>query len=154
MSVNVDGNIRGHTQRDSEFFTIQRSEFFIVTVLVITYFAWLAWPVVGSAAENIRLVSVFSADEAVYGRLVEEAMTHPLPWAGQSPRFLKNVNPDLVIVNQAVAARFAEIDQATQYDRGQLEFMEKYEYYKGLQQETLGYRLVHDFGDVQVYEKQ
>jgi hypothetical protein len=48
-------------------------------MLVTTYFVWFAWPIVWTASENIRIVSVFNADEAHHLQIIRDAISQRTP---------------------------------------------------------------------------
>lgn len=76
------------------------------------------------------------------------------PWAGETISTLKIFEPDVVVVNQAIASRFSNASWATNYAWGESNFMKKLEYYEGLKNGDFGYTLARDFGEIQVYAKE
>jgi 4-amino-4-deoxy-L-arabinose transferase-like glycosyltransferase len=53
----------------------QRLEFLLVLALIALYFIWFAWPSVWTASDNLRLVSVFSSDEANHLYTLKQAIS-------------------------------------------------------------------------------
>lgn len=83
--------------------------------------------------------------------LFPEAYVTPF---GGTLQLLETVDPDVVIVSNEIADRFSGVRQATAYARDESDSLAKRDYYKVLRGEEIGYALVRDFGDVQVYERQ
>ena len=75
------------------------------------------------------------------------------PDIGGTIELLRVRDPQVVIVSKKIAARFSEISSARNYVRGASKFLKKNSYYEGMRHGKLGYALVRDFGDVQVYAK-
>ena len=50
-------------------------ELLILTILVIIYVAWFMWPIIGTGADSLRLVSVFNSDESTYAGVVRQALS-------------------------------------------------------------------------------
>lgn len=73
-------------------------------------------------------------------------------WGG-TIEILEELKPDIVIVNKSISDRFSNIREATRYAEGENEFIEKHEYYKEMREETAGYTLIRDFGDIRVYAR-
>ena len=59
---------------ESEAKKIPPFELILLGLLVGAYFAWFAWPLVGAASENFRLVSAFVGDEAIYADRVAQLL--------------------------------------------------------------------------------
>jgi len=78
---------------------------------------------------------------------------HVTPFGG-TLQLLEAVDPDIVIVSSEIADRFSDVGQATVYVRDENYFLAKRDYYEALHREEIGYVLVCDFGDVQVYARQ
>jgi len=57
----------------------RRIEILLLVTLVTTYFVWFAWPIVWTASENLRLISVFSAEEAHHLRIIRDAIIQRNP---------------------------------------------------------------------------
>jgi hypothetical protein len=72
---------------------------------------------------------------------------------GGSIKELRDINPDVVIVNRKISGRFHDDRKSSAYYLGEAVFKKKYDYYKALRDGTIGYPLVRDFGDVQIYER-
>ena len=62
-------------------------------------------------------------------------------------------NPELVIVNDHMSSRFPNKSRASKFAGGEETYMESYNFYRLIRQDSLSYRLVKDFGPVQIYEK-
>lgn len=74
-------------------------------------------------------------------------------WGGDI-QLLEALDPDVMIVNRVISDRFSDIRRATEYVTGESDFKKKYEYYAALKDGKVGYTLIRDFGDIQVYAKQ
>ena len=72
---------------------------------------------------------------------------------GGTLELLRAFRPDVVIVNERVAWRFADPSRAEAFVSGPRRFREHHAYYDGLRGESLGYSLVRDLGGVRVYAK-
>lgn len=81
------------------------------------------------------------------------ADAHVTPWGG-TLALLTALDPAVVIINDYNANRFADMEQAGNFDRDEAHFQASYAYYQALKQEQAGYRLAQTFGEVQVYVKQ
>lgn len=57
----------------------RRIEILLLVALVTTYFVWFAWPIVWTASENSRLISVFSAEEAHHLQIIRDAIIRRNP---------------------------------------------------------------------------
>ncbi|MFX0199137.1 MAG: ArnT family glycosyltransferase [Candidatus Hodarchaeota archaeon] len=57
----------------------RRLEYLFLITLVTVYFVWFAWPLVWTASENIRIVSVFNADEAHHLQMIRDAIINRNP---------------------------------------------------------------------------
>lgn len=62
------------TGEDKRNRNVRRLEFIVLLSLVAAYFLWFAWPLLWSAADNLRLVSVFNSDEAGHLRRLDAAV--------------------------------------------------------------------------------
>lgn len=50
-------------------------EWMLLAGLTCLYFAWFAAPLLGEAADNIRMVGVFNADEAMHARMIRDCLS-------------------------------------------------------------------------------
>jgi len=76
------------------------------------------------------------------------------PTFGGTIQLLKDLNPDLVVVNMKIANRyFDNIQNAHRYAKGEDVFKSRYEYYQALREGTVNFSLAHNFGEVRIYER-
>jgi hypothetical protein len=73
---------------------------------------------------------------------------------GGTIQTLEALKPDVVVVNKAISKRYSDMSKATVYFGGESEFESRHEYYEALKEGKVGYVLVRDFGDIQVYARQ
>jgi len=57
----------------------RRLEYLFLITLVTVYFVWFAWLIVWTASENIRIISVFNADEAHHLQMMRDAISQRSP---------------------------------------------------------------------------
>ena len=67
---------------------------------------------------------------------------------------LETFEPGVVVVNNAISDKFSDTRQARRYGRGVSEFKRRQEYYEALRGGKVGYMLIRDFGEIQVYARQ
>ncbi len=107
-----------------------------------------------SVAAGNWLLSEYSTDSKVYGdyySYVPPAFRDArMTWAG-TEREIREFAPDIVIVNQRVASRFADPRLAGIYRGGREAYLEHFEYYQSFSQGRLDYRLVLELGDIAVF---
>ena len=66
---------------------------------------------------------------------------------------LRRKDADVVIVHEEIAKRFADLGRAQDFVGGPEKFRARHRYYEALRGGEAGYKLVRDFGEVQVYER-
>lgn len=74
-------------------------------------------------------------------------------WAGTEKR-LQAFDPEVVVVNNWIAYKFEDPDEAANYSLGKQAFLESWRYYEGLKNGLWGARLVRDFRTVRVYVRE
>jgi hypothetical protein len=80
------------------------------------------------------------------------ADAHVTSWGG-TLQMIETLEPDVVIINDQNSDRFADIQRAAAYDSDESNFLARYDYYQALRREEIGYVLVRDFGDTQIYAR-
>lgn len=72
---------------------------------------------------------------------------------GPTIEILEQVQPDIVIVNDAIKNRFKSKERADFFVAvvGPERYMKSYEYYRRLENEDFGYKIVKDFGSIKAY---
>jgi hypothetical protein len=86
-----------------------------------------------------------------YYTWVPPYFANAVPIFGGTLQDLEKLEPDLVVVNKAIAERFSDLRRASAYIGGEGDFKESYEYYQTLAHNSAGYTLLRDFGNVQIY---
>jgi hypothetical protein len=95
-----------------------------------------------------------TASRVLYDRYsyVPDAFSVAQPSWGMTAEEVRRVNPQLLVVNDAIRGRFLSIDRAPFYYDPEA-FMVIHRFYKSLEAETSGFELLYVNGPVHIYRR-
>jgi hypothetical protein len=66
----------------------------------------------------------------------------------------KEINPDLIVVNSSIYTRYDSVEKAEKYEEGSVRGMEIYNFYRNLFSGQTEFKLIADFDEVKIFQKQ
>ena len=73
---------------------------------------------------------------------------------GVTVEILETFNPDLILLHRSTFEVFGSPDKAASFMKGEAAFMERFEFYRGMREESLGFVLKKEFRTILVYERE
>ena len=88
-----------------------------------------------------------------YSYIPPKFWNHIEAW-GMTQDMVEEFNPEVIVVNDKMSLRYKSRGLATQYAGGEELYLKSYQFYRNLKQDSLEYKLIKDFGPVQIFEDQ